>query len=284
MLGNPRDSRTAEEEERYPCDNGGASSNVKGAKHKEKKKGKMKQGEVDGDDYDVDKHNENEKKKGKMKQDEVDGDDYDADNIISKKKNRESLAKSSLVELVKKGDLFLNKTVLKARFELCAMKNNFHYTVTKSNKSVWCIRCADKVCFWGARAECLKGSTYFIIKKYVGEHSCAPSNKTSAGKTASAKTIGGLIMHKYEAWREAYQESINPIAVPEDVWSVPEDVENAEVIQPETKRSLGRKRKRRYETVEDKIRSSQGSQGSKLRKCSRCGDGGHNRATCKMPI
>ncbi|KAL0801346.1 hypothetical protein Bca101_056522 [Brassica carinata] len=102
MLGNPTDSRTAEEEERYPCDNGDASSNVKGAKHNEKKKGKMKQGEVDGDDYDVDKHNENEKKKGKMKQDEVDGDDYDADNIISEKENRESLAKSSLVELVRK--------------------------------------------------------------------------------------------------------------------------------------------------------------------------------------
>ncbi|KAL0756606.1 hypothetical protein Bca101_094274 [Brassica carinata] len=86
MLWNPTDSRASEEEERYPYDNGDASSNVKGAKHNEKKKGKMKQGEVDGDDYDVDKHNENEKKKGKMKQDEVDGDDYDADNIISEKK------------------------------------------------------------------------------------------------------------------------------------------------------------------------------------------------------
>ncbi|XP_056864240.1 uncharacterized protein LOC130511329 [Raphanus sativus] len=143
----------------------------------EKKKGKMKQGQVDGDDYDADKHNK--KKKGKMKQEEVDGDDDDD-----------------------KGDLFLNKTVLKARFELCAMKHNFHYTVTKSNKSVWCIRCADKVCYWGARAECLKGSTYFIINKYVGEHSCAPSNKSSGGKTASAKTIGSLIMHKYEGVKE----------------------------------------------------------------------------------
>uniref|UniRef100_A0A0D3BWQ6 Uncharacterized protein n=1 Tax=Brassica oleracea var. oleracea TaxID=109376 RepID=A0A0D3BWQ6_BRAOL len=41
----------------------------RGAKHNEKKKGKMKQSEVDGDDYDADKHNE--KKKGKMKQDEL---------------------------------------------------------------------------------------------------------------------------------------------------------------------------------------------------------------------
>ncbi|XP_013689379.2 uncharacterized protein LOC106393193 [Brassica napus] len=542
-----------------------------------------------------------------MKQDEVDGDDYDADNINSEKESREKSAKSLVVELVKTGDLFLNKTVLKARFELCAMKHNFHYTVTNSNKSVWCIRCADKVCFWGARAECLKGSTYFIIKKYVGVHSCAPSSKTSAGKTASAKTIGGLIMHKYEgikegpkakdivqimrsdygceisdslawdsreyavnavrgipeesygkipkylhmlreanpvfgqsirgfskvmrrvivvdgtflkskfkgvllvataidgnsnlypiafgivdseneqswewfmrqlkvvvaddnglafisdrqvsisegtgesvsaieictaignylmeadvkkwarcqfhgymydtrtnnhaesinyvlrsprefpviplldsiremltrwffkrkkliskhthrltidveekidrriekektfgvypvtdsqllvkgdtidcfvdldkqtcscgkydllkipcrhaikagffvgrepytltdflyttgAWREAYQESINPISVHEDEWSVPQVVENSEVLPSETRRSLGRNRKRRYETVEDKIRSSQGSQGGQLRKCSRCGFGGNNRATCKMPI
>ncbi|XP_022565025.1 uncharacterized protein LOC111209416 [Brassica napus] len=137
-----------------------------------------------------------------MKQDEVEGDDYDAGKINSEKENREKLAKSQVVELVKTGDLFLNKTVLKARFELCAMKHNFHYTVTNSNKSVWCIRCADKVCFWGARAECLKGSTYFIIKKYVGVHSCAPSNKTSAGKTASAKTIGSLLMHKYEGIKE----------------------------------------------------------------------------------
>lgn len=61
----------------------GASSNVKGVKHNEKKKGKMKQGEVDGDDFDT----------------------YN----ISEKENREILANSSLVELVKKEDLFLNK-------------------------------------------------------------------------------------------------------------------------------------------------------------------------------
>ncbi|XP_013625681.1 PREDICTED: uncharacterized protein LOC106331810 [Brassica oleracea var. oleracea] len=196
----PTDASTCEEKERNPCDIWAASSIVKGAKHSEKTKGKMKQSEFDGDDYDVDKHDE--KKKGNMKQDEVDGDDYDAANINSEKENREKLAKSPLVELVKTGYLFLNKTVLKARFELCAMKHNFHYTVTNSDKSVWCLRCADKVCFWGARVECLKGSTYFIIKKYVGVHSCAPSSKTSAGKTASAKTIGGLIMHKYEGIKE----------------------------------------------------------------------------------
>ncbi|XP_048608057.1 uncharacterized protein LOC125584146 [Brassica napus] len=91
-------------------------------------------------------------------------------------------------------------------------------------------------------------------------------------------------LYTTRAWREAYHESINPISVPEDGWSVPQVVENSEVLPPETRRSLGRNRKRRYETVEDKIRSSQGSQAGQSRKCSRCGLGGHNRATCKMPI
>ena len=46
------------------------------------------------------------------------------------------------------------------------------------------------------------------------------------------------------AWREAYQESINPISVPEDGWSVPQVMENSEVLPPETRRSLGRNKKR----------------------------------------
>ncbi|KAF3538265.1 hypothetical protein F2Q69_00023402 [Brassica cretica] len=196
------------------------------SKHNEKKKWKMKQGEVDGDDYNADKHNE--KKKGKMKQDEVDGDEYDANNINSEKENKEKLAKIPLVELVKIGDLFLNKTVLKARCSFGGVRaeclNGSTYIITKkyigehscapsSKTSAGKTASAKMICglimhkyedalircsFGGVRAECLNGSTYIITKKYIGEHSCAPSSKTSAGKTASAKMICGLIMHKYE--------------------------------------------------------------------------------------
>ncbi|RID62782.1 hypothetical protein BRARA_E01830 [Brassica rapa] len=94
----PTDASTSKENERNPCDIGAASSIVKGAKHNEKKKGKMKQ------------------------------------------------------------------------------------------------------------TKCLKGSTYFIIKKYVSVYSCAPSSKISAGKTTSAKTIGDLIMHRYEGIEEGPKE------------------------------------------------------------------------------
>ncbi|KAF3584699.1 hypothetical protein F2Q69_00027803 [Brassica cretica] len=88
------------------------------------------------------------------------------------------------------------------------------------------------------------------------------------------------LMYTTEAWREAYHESINPIDVPEDAWSIPEDVVEVNVLPPDTRRSVGRNRKRKYETVEDKIQSWQTSQKWQPRKCSRCGISGHNRATC----
>ncbi|XP_024009577.1 uncharacterized protein LOC112084590 [Eutrema salsugineum] len=91
-------------------------------------------------------------------------------------------------------------------------------------------------------------------------------------------------MYTTATWRKAYEECINPIGVPEDSWQVPVDVEHARVLPPETRRAAGRRKKRRYETMEDKIRSSQGSQGSRKHKCSRCGVAGHKRGTCDIPI
>nr|VDD44426.1 unnamed protein product [Brassica oleracea] len=63
-----------------------------------------------------------------------------------------------------------------------------------------------------------------------------------------------------------------------------EDVEEVNVLPPDTRISVGRKRKRRYESAEDKIRSSQTSEKRQPRKCSRCGMSGHNKATCEIPI
>ncbi|KAF3551271.1 hypothetical protein DY000_02008228 [Brassica cretica] len=70
-------------------------------------------------------------------------------------------------------------------------------------------------------------------------------------------------MYTTSTWRTAYQETINPIGVPEDSWVVPDDVRNANVVPPALRRGAGRRRKRRYETVEDKLRSSQGAQEKK---------------------
>ncbi|XP_048604848.1 uncharacterized protein LOC106393851 [Brassica napus] len=88
----------------------------------------------------------------------------------------------------------------------------------------------------------------------------------------------GMEVHRFTdglyttaAWRTAYVESINPVAVPECEWNVPAEVKLAKVLPPETRKSAGRPIKRRYESVEDKIKSSQGSRKNKKHKCSRCG-------------
>ncbi|WZZ33723.1 hypothetical protein YC2023_017124 [Brassica napus] len=143
-----------------------------------------------------------EKKKEKIRRVEVDEDAYDVDTMISAKEDKHNMSKYSLLNVVKKGQLFENKTLLKATFEICAMKHNFHYEVIKTDRQLWYVRCEDNACNWCVRAESLKDSAYFIIKKYVGEHTCAPSSKTKPGKTASAKTIGSLIMHRYEGVKE----------------------------------------------------------------------------------
>lgn len=85
-------------------------------------------------------------------------------------------------------------------------------------------------------------------------------------------------------WRKAYEESINPIAVPESDWNVPAKVKSTKVLPPDSRKSAGRPVKRRYETVEDKIKASQGSSKNKKHKCSRCGNEGHKRGTCDLPI
>ncbi|CAG7910560.1 unnamed protein product [Brassica rapa] len=68
--------------------------------------------------------------------------------------------------------------------------------VKRGETNLWYIRCKYNPCKWSVRAEGLSGSTYFIIKKYVAHHTCAASSMNNGGRTASAKTIGSLIMHR----------------------------------------------------------------------------------------
>ncbi|KAL0666076.1 hypothetical protein Bca4012_028780 [Brassica carinata] len=128
-------------------------------------------------------------------------------------------------------------------------------------------------------------------------HAGSKSEKYGDSEKESRADIGrsffdtGMEVHRFldgvysfAAWRAAYAESINPIPVPEAEWNVPDEVKLAKILPPESRKSAGRPVKRRYETVEDKIRSSQGSTKKKKHKCSRCGMEGHKRGTCDKPI
>ncbi|XP_048611954.1 uncharacterized protein LOC125586173 [Brassica napus] len=135
-------------------------------------------------------------------EEDVEVPDSEDDKKCDKEKINEDGVCFSLVDVVKKGQSFSSKTLLKAAFEICAMKHNFDYVVARSDKKVWYIRCSDDDCTWRVRAEGLTGSSYFIIKKYVPDHSCAASNRKGSVRTVSAKTMGTLIMHKYETAKE----------------------------------------------------------------------------------
>ncbi|XP_056850897.1 uncharacterized protein LOC130507068 [Raphanus sativus] len=106
--------------------------------------------------------------------------------------------KSLRPDFVKKDQIFRSKMVLKATMEIWAMKHHFDYTVNKSTRKWWYIRCKDRLCNWAVRAGCLDGSTYFMINKCEGRHTCAPSKRSKFGKTASARTIGSLIQHRFD--------------------------------------------------------------------------------------
>ncbi|KAF2619913.1 hypothetical protein F2Q68_00038399 [Brassica cretica] len=51
-----------------------------------------------------------------------------------KEKRNVNDVRFSLVDFVKEGQHFISKTLLKAAFEICAMKHNFDYKLVKSDK------------------------------------------------------------------------------------------------------------------------------------------------------
>ncbi|CAN6858611.1 unnamed protein product, partial [Brassica oleracea] len=104
---------------------------------------------------------------------------YEEDDVLAISAKEDDSGKSVqfyLMDVVKRGETFQNKTMLKAALEMSAMKHNFNYKVVKSDRKLWYIRCKYNPCKWSVRAEGLSGSTYFIIKKYVADHTCAASS------------------------------------------------------------------------------------------------------------
>ncbi|KAF3557966.1 hypothetical protein F2Q69_00015359 [Brassica cretica] len=85
-------------------------------------------------------------------------DESDDENKCEKDMINGKSVRFSLIDVVNKGQHFTSKTALQATMEICAMKHNFDYKVSKSDKRVW-------------------------------NHSV---------RTGSSKTVGSLIMHKYE--------------------------------------------------------------------------------------
>ena len=67
-----------------------------------------------------------------------------------------------------------------------------------------------------------------------------------------------------------YQHIVHPIT-DEDIWHIPKDVKNIQVLPPKGRVKPGRLRKRRIKSA---------SEPSTKNRCGRCGIYRHNRKTC----
>ncbi|XP_033148614.1 uncharacterized protein LOC117134406 [Brassica rapa] len=91
-----------------------------------------------------------------------------------------------------------------------------------------------------------------------------------------------MVGHWYKtvAWRETYAGVIRPIGDPRDE-SIPEDVRDAMLMPPLTKRPPGRRRTKRFPSTGEMPGPKKKSVPN---KCGRCRVEGHNRTNCTVPI
>ncbi|KAF3589305.1 hypothetical protein F2Q69_00027133 [Brassica cretica] len=131
-----------------------------------------------------------------------------------------------------------------------------------------------------------------VVKGYIYdchvdlERRTCTCGKYDIGKIPCRPAIPAIYSRGMEVWK--CTDLLTPYTTLQrgepPMQNVPAEVKLAKVLPPKTRKSVGRPIKRRYESVEDKIKSSQGSRKNKKHKCSRCGTEGHKRGTCDLPI
>ena len=68
-----------------------------------------------------------------------------------------------------------------------AVHSNFEYKVVKSNKWLYVVECINESCKWRVRGSKLPNSSYFIIWKYEGTHTCSLVGRSISHQQATYK-------------------------------------------------------------------------------------------------
>ncbi|KAL5583295.1 hypothetical protein UlMin_015737 [Ulmus minor] len=96
------------------------------------------------------------------------------------------------------GKYFNTKKDLKRKLSYIAMKCNFEFQTRKSNRSLWVIEYIDPNCSWRLRtSKIVPESTKFVIRKYVGVHSCSLLNRNANHRQATYVVIGEQVAPQY---------------------------------------------------------------------------------------
>ncbi|XP_009102953.1 uncharacterized protein LOC103829047 [Brassica rapa] len=195
---------------------------------------------------------------------------------------------------------FKDKQDLMLTMRKLALESKFQFKSRRSNKSRVVLGCVDDKCCWRMRATKHASSDFFVVKNYVHEHTCDPTHRNASNRQASAKLLGSLICSKYgenkdglkpkqimeqvrkehglqikykQAWRvKEYAQNL--------MRGIPDSVTETSSTPPTNGQSSERPSKKRMRSVRDF-----GTPNSESRKynCSKCGEEGHNKSTCKVP-
>ncbi|XP_048620100.1 uncharacterized protein LOC125590546 [Brassica napus] len=103
---------------------------------------------------------------------------------------------------IKVNRYFKTKGELMLRMKKWALEWKFEYKTVSSNKSRVLLSCVDDNCTWRMRATKLPLSDFFVVKKYVHEHTCDTTHRNANHRQASAKLLGSLICSNYGEKKE----------------------------------------------------------------------------------
>ncbi|XP_048623585.1 uncharacterized protein LOC111205747 [Brassica napus] len=103
---------------------------------------------------------------------------------------------------IKVNSYFKTKRELMLRMKKWALEWKFEYKTVSSNKSRVLLSCVDENCTWRMRAIKLPLSDFFVVKKYVHEHTCDTTHRKANHGQASAKLLGSLICSNYGEKKE----------------------------------------------------------------------------------
>ncbi|XP_048604835.1 uncharacterized protein LOC125582274 [Brassica napus] len=103
---------------------------------------------------------------------------------------------------IKVNSYFKIKRELMLRMKKWALEWKFEYKTVSSNKSRVLLSCVDENITWRMRAIKLPLSDFFVVKKYVHEHTCDTTHRKANHRQASAKLLGSLICSNYGEKKE----------------------------------------------------------------------------------
>ncbi|KAL5549173.1 hypothetical protein UlMin_004404 [Ulmus minor] len=79
-----------------------------------------------------------------------------------------------------------------------AFKGNFEFRTIKSTKSLWVVQCVDPNCKWRLHeSKTVPESNFFVIKKYVGVHSCSLLSRNTSHRQATYIVVGEQVASQF---------------------------------------------------------------------------------------